>query len=264
MNEQAIFDAIKAKADQLNSDDLIGKDLDITITRITCAESGEQRVSIYFAEGEGAKKPWKPCKGMLRVMVDAWTGDLSKWKGQRVRLFRDETVKWAGAAVGGIRIRAMSGISANRTFAVTQSKGSKVQMKVARLEAPTTKATPPADKPKPAPEQQQQQQEPETPFDDDAPAEPKKPTTLAEALKQMPLTGATAMGSFCSSLEGGPIDIVALRMAVKAFVLSKKDDKTSPIDRLAENERAPAKKALKEGAAANVGWCAHLVGLWLT
>lgn len=260
MTDQAILDAIKAKSDQLNSDDLIGKDLDITITRITCAESGEQRVSIYFAEGEGAKKPWKPCKGMLRVMVDAWGSDLSKWKGQRVRLFRDETVKWAGAAVGGIRIRAMSGISANRTFAVTQSKGSKTQMKVARLEASTTKATPPAAS-KPAPEQQQ---EPETPFDDDAPAEPKKPTTLAQALEQMPLGSSAAMGSFCSSLEGGPIDIVALRMAVKAFVLSKKDDKTSPIDRLAENERAPAKKALKEGAAANVGWCAHLVGLWLT
>lgn len=103
----------------------------------------------------------------------------------------------------------------------------------------------------------------ETPFDD-APAEPPKPTTLAEALEQMPLTSAAAMGSFCSSLEGGPIDIVALRMGVKAFVLSKKDDTTSPIDRLAEAERAPAIKALKEGAAANVGWCKHLVGLWLT
>jgi hypothetical protein len=262
MNDQAILDAIKPKSDQLNADDLIGKELDITITRITCADSGEQRVSIYFAEGEGSKKPWKPCKGMLRVMVDAWGSDLSKWKGQRVRLFRDESVMWARVAVGGIRIRAMSGISKERTFAVTQSKGSKVQMKVARLEASTTKVTPPADKPKPAPEQQQQ--EPETPFDDDAPAEPAKPTTLAQALEQMPLGSSAAMGSFCSSLEGSPIDMEALRMAVKAFVLSKKDDKTNPIDRLAENERAPAKKALKEGAAANVGWCAHLVGLWLT
>lgn len=258
MNEQAIFDAIKAKTDQLNSDDLIGKDLDITITRITCAESGEQRVSIYFAEGEGAKKPWKPCKGMLRVMVDAWTGDLSKWKGQRVRLFRDETVKWAGAAVGGIRIRAMSGISANRTFAVTQSKGSKVQMKVARLEASTTKATPPAAS-KPAPEQQQ---EPETPFDDDAPAEPAKPQTLLEALQQMPIGGTAAMSSFCASLEGGPVDLVALRMAVKALVLSRRDDTKNPIDGLAESERGPATMALKLGAKGEVGWCVHLVGLW--
>lgn len=257
MTDQALLDAIKPKSDQLNADDLIGNDLTITITKITVAEGGEQRVAIYFAEGEGNKKPWKPCKGMTRVLVAAWGSDLAKWKGQRVKLFRDETVLWAGAAVGGIRIRALSGIASDKTFVVTQSKKSKVPMKVQRLDdAPKTKA---ADKAKDAPKP-----EPETPFDgDQAPAEPPKPTTLAEALEQMPLTSAAAMGSFCSSLEGGPIDIVALRMGVKAFVLSKKDDTTSPIERLAEAERAPAIKALKEGANANVGWCKHLVGLWL-
>lgn len=104
-----------------------------------------------------------------------------------------------------------------------------------------------------------------TPFDDDvqdAPPPP-KPTTLADALKQMPTTSTAAMTSFCATLEGGPVDVVALRMAVKTLVLSKRDDTTNPIDRLAEGERAPATKALKEGATADVGWCKHLVGLWL-
>lgn len=254
MTEQAILDAIKPKSDQLNTDDLIGNDLTITITKITVSDGGEQRVAIYFAEGEGGKKPWKPCKGMTRVLVGAWGSDLAKWKGQRVKLFRDETVLWAGAAVGGIRIRAMTGIATDKTFVVTQSKKSKVPMKVQRLDdAPKTKAP---EKAKDAPKK-----EPETPFDDEA-APPVKPATVAEALEQMPLTSAAAMGSFCTSLEGGPIDVNAVRMAVKAFVLSKKDDSTSPIDRLAEAERGPAMRALQEGAKAGVGWCAHLVGLW--
>ena len=135
-DEQNILLAIQPKTDQLNADSLVGGPRTITITRVTTRATPEQPVSVYFEGDDG--KPWKPCKSMMRLMVEAWSANATHWLGQTVELYLDRKVKWAGAEVGGIRIRAMSGIASDRTFAVTVSQGKREPMRVKRLDGKAT------------------------------------------------------------------------------------------------------------------------------
>lgn len=117
-----ILDTIVAKSDQLNADDLVGKDKTITITKVT-VEGGDQPVSIYFKGDEG--KPYKPGKSMRRAIVHVWKADVSKYVGRSMTLYRDPNVKFGGLEVGGIRISHMSDISAPVSMALTATRGSK-------------------------------------------------------------------------------------------------------------------------------------------
>lgn len=113
---------IVPRSDQLNSDDLIIGPRTITITGVTI-RSGEQPVSISFDGDDG--KPYKPCKGMCRVMVNAWGGDSKQYVGRSMTLFREPTVKWGGLEVGGIQISHMTDIKAPLTMALTATRGSR-------------------------------------------------------------------------------------------------------------------------------------------
>lgn len=114
---------IEAKSDQLNSDDLLGgKEITIKITKVS-AGSVEQPIEINY-ENDGGK-PYKPGKSMRRVLVEAWGPKGENYIGRSLTLFRDAEVKWAGLAVGGVRIKAMSHIDRVLTMALTASKGNK-------------------------------------------------------------------------------------------------------------------------------------------
>lgn len=102
-----ISNTIVPKADQLNAEDFISGPLVLTIVDVGIRDSGEQPVLIKFA---GGFRPWKPCKTMRRVLVFAWGPDASLYIGRSLRLYREPSVLWAGEAVGGIRIGAMSHI----------------------------------------------------------------------------------------------------------------------------------------------------------
>lgn len=102
--------AMEAKSDQLNAVDIMGIDRIIKITRVNVAKT-DQPVSVYF-EGDH-NRPWKPSKGMIRILAAAWGTESTNWIGKHVKLYFDETVKWAGKEVGGIRIKAMSEIPKN-------------------------------------------------------------------------------------------------------------------------------------------------------
>jgi hypothetical protein len=115
--------AIIAKSDQLNSDDLIGGAITITITKVMVSESAEQKVSLNY-EGDNGK-PYKPCKSMCRVLVNAWGADGTAYVGRQLTLFRDPDVTWAGIKVGGIRISHMSHINGTMSMALTAKRGSK-------------------------------------------------------------------------------------------------------------------------------------------
>lgn len=110
------------KSDQLNSDDLIAGPRTITIREVAI-KAGEQPVSIFYDGDEG--KPWKPCKSMARVLVAAWGPDAKVYVGRTLTLYRDPNVKWAGMAVGGIRISHMSNIESKMTLALTETRGSR-------------------------------------------------------------------------------------------------------------------------------------------
>ncbi len=122
---------IEAKSDQLNADDLIGRTLDITITRVT-GDGGDQPVSIYF-EGDGGK-PWKPCKTMRRVLMAIWGKYASKdYPGRSCRLYRDDSVTFGGLATGGIRVSHASHIDKEMLVVVMKTKGKKAGIKVLPL-----------------------------------------------------------------------------------------------------------------------------------
>lgn len=115
--------AIEPKSDQLNSDDLITGPITVKVTAVDINESAEQKVVIHYEGDHG--KPYKPCKGMTRVMAEIWGGaDNGKsFIGQSMTLYRDPRVKWAGVEVGGIRISHMTGIDRDTPVVVTQAKG---------------------------------------------------------------------------------------------------------------------------------------------
>jgi hypothetical protein len=124
---------IVPKSDQLNADDLIGGAITITITKVSMV-GGDQPIAISY-EGDNGK-PWKPCKGMRRMMVLLWGGDGSVYAGRSMTLFRNEKVKFGGFEVGGIQISHMSHISEAVTVALTASKASRKPFTVRPLEMP--------------------------------------------------------------------------------------------------------------------------------
>ena len=130
-------DTIKTKSDQLNADDFIGKDtLQITITKVECKESQDQPVSIHYDGDNG--KPFKPCLTMRKVIAHAWGADESAFIGRSLLLYRDPDVKWAGEAVGGIRIKAMSDISEKLRVALQVSKMKRQIIEIEKLEVSKT------------------------------------------------------------------------------------------------------------------------------
>ena len=130
---------IEAKSNQLNADDLLGGPRVLRITNIK-AGPAEQPVSISY-EGDNGK-PWKPSKGMRRVLVAAWGPDGSEYIGRSVEVFCDTTVKWAGEAVGGIRISRMSDIKTAIVMPLALSRGKKVPVTIRPLEI-ANKTSPP-------------------------------------------------------------------------------------------------------------------------
>lgn len=113
---------IEAKSNQLNADDLFAGPKTVTITNVS-AVSGDQPIRIDYAGGE--KKPYYPCKSMIRVLTHLWSKKGKSWIGKSMTLYRDPKVKWAGVEVGGIRISHMSDIKGKQTMALTERRGAK-------------------------------------------------------------------------------------------------------------------------------------------
>lgn len=129
---------IEAKSDQLNADDLIGVTRTITITRVVGCD-GDQPIAIHYDGDNG--KPFKPCKTIRRVLMGVWGRYANEYVGKSMTLYRDDEVTFGGLKVGGIRIRAMSGIDKETTVVVMKSKGKKAGMKILPLtDAPASTA----------------------------------------------------------------------------------------------------------------------------
>lgn len=133
---------IIAKSDQLNSDDLVGGPITVTISGVKGSDNPEQPVSISY-EGD-AGKPYKPCKSMRRVMVGVWGMDAAKYVGRSMTLYRDPDVQFGGMKVGGIRISHMSDIDAKKSMALTSTRGKKGLYTVQPLTGAAKTATQPS------------------------------------------------------------------------------------------------------------------------
>jgi len=113
--------ATQAKSDQLNSCDILGGSL---VAKILDVKSGssEQPVIIVI---DSWPQPWKPSKTSLRVLCACWGNDPQQWIGRYAVLFCDETVKFGGEAIGGIRTSHLSHISGTKRVAVNITRGKK-------------------------------------------------------------------------------------------------------------------------------------------
>lgn len=99
--------AMEAKSDQLNAVDIMGAEPVIQIREVR-VQQGEQPVSIYYHGDNG--RPWKPSKGMVRILAAAWGRESAEWIGKAAQIYMDPDVMYAGEKVGGIRIKALSDI----------------------------------------------------------------------------------------------------------------------------------------------------------
>ena len=128
MTPDEVRASIVPKSTQLNADDLLTGPITVTVEKVSRGNA-EQPIEVRLKEA----KPYFPCKSMRRVLIAAWGDQPSNWIGQRIELFCDPQVKWAGVAVGGIRISAMSGIDKERTFMLTETRGKRTEYTVRPL-----------------------------------------------------------------------------------------------------------------------------------
>lgn len=139
----SVSNAIKAKSDQLNYDDIGNKTMIILITEVRVTET-EQPVTIFY-QGCG-NKPYKPAKTMIRLISDAWGDESDNWIGKSLELYGDDSVKWAGAAIGGIRVKSMSDIAKGGFSAfIAISRGKRRKATIPLLEVAKQQLTATAD-----------------------------------------------------------------------------------------------------------------------
>ena len=132
MSDVDVSKTVDPKSDQLNTDDLIAGPRTIKISNVTASNTPEQPVSVHY-EGDNGK-PWKPCKSMRRVLLALWGSKGSGYVGKRVTLYRDDTVKFGGIEVGGIRI-SHADIDADVTIALTESRAKRKPTVIRKLAA---------------------------------------------------------------------------------------------------------------------------------
>jgi len=123
--------ALEAKSDQMNAIDIMGVEPVIKIREVKVLK-GDQPVWVYF-DGDN-NRPWKPSKGMLRIIGGAWGRDSSVWVGRQAQLFCENSVTWGGKEVGGIQVRALSDIPLEGlNFLLTISRTKRIPFFVAFL-----------------------------------------------------------------------------------------------------------------------------------
>lgn len=121
------------RSDQWNADDFIVGPRTFTIKQVHPGRA-EQKYDFELVEGEG--RAWRPPVTMLRVLTAAWGDQAQDYRGRRVTLFLDPTVKYGGKEVGGIRISHLSHIDQRMTLWITESRGRRTQYTVDPLPTP--------------------------------------------------------------------------------------------------------------------------------
>tara|TARA_R110000851_G_scaffold1054_2_gene3677 strand:+ start:611 stop:1153 length:543 start_codon:yes stop_codon:yes gene_type:complete len=114
--------AMKAKSDQLNYVDIGEGEITIQIESVQVTNSDQQPVFVYYVGCNN--RPYKPSKGMIRVLAGAWGEESDMWIGKSLKLFGDSTVTFGKGEVGGIRIRSMSHVAPHGYTAFIQKNRS--------------------------------------------------------------------------------------------------------------------------------------------
>lgn len=125
-----IANTTEPNSSQQNYDDFIGGPKTVTITEVRKGTT-EQPVELHLAEYPG--RPYKPGKSMRRVLIACWGPEATEYAGRRLTLYGDPDVKFGGAAVGGIRIKAMSHLDKPQSINLTVTRGKRAPFVVEPL-----------------------------------------------------------------------------------------------------------------------------------
>jgi hypothetical protein len=134
-----IEDTLAPNSDQLDAIELVAGPRTFTIDKVTRGNA-EQPVNVHFLELD---RPWRPSKGMRRVLAACWGAEAAAWAGRRVELYYDPTVTFGKERPGGTRIRALSHIDGTKQVPVLVSRGKSGVVTVEPLpDAPAKPAAP--------------------------------------------------------------------------------------------------------------------------
>jgi hypothetical protein len=130
-----ITDSLAPASDQLDGIELATGPRVFTVEGVSKG-SAEQPVQVHLVE---FPRPWRPSKGMRRVLAACWGVDASQWTGRRVQLYYDETVTFGKETPGGTRIKALSHIDKPTKVPLLIARGKSGSVTVQPLTAePTT------------------------------------------------------------------------------------------------------------------------------
>ena len=115
-----ISESLAANSAQQNADEYVSGPKTVTVSEVKKG-SAEQPVDVHLVEFPG--KPFKPAKSVRRVLAAAWGTDASQWAGRRLTIYCDPEVRYAGKAVGGLRVSHVSHIDKPVTVALTVTRG---------------------------------------------------------------------------------------------------------------------------------------------
>lgn len=125
---------IVPKSDQLNAEQLLSGSMTITVTDVRIGND-EQPIIIDYANDNG--RPFKPSKTVRKILIFAWGEDGRAWIGRSMTLYNDQSVRFGGMTVGGIRISHLSHIDREISISLTSTKGKKAQHTIHKLEVVT-------------------------------------------------------------------------------------------------------------------------------
>ena len=141
--EQDIEKACLPKIDHLTYNHVKLGAIIAKVAKVRKGKSKERPIQIDFephercVDQDGKPLHYLPCKGMIRVLVDAWgKNGREDWIGKSMELFGNPEVIYAGKKKGGIQISRLSHIEKPRETQLTISQGNTVPFCVGVLETP--------------------------------------------------------------------------------------------------------------------------------
>ena len=114
-----LTESIAPRSDQVNADDLVGGPITYTIREVV---QGKAEAPFDFLLVE-TNRAYRPSKTMRRVIVNAWGVEAANYAGRRLTLYREPTIKFGGAVVGGIRVSHMSNIDGAKEVMLQVTRG---------------------------------------------------------------------------------------------------------------------------------------------
>ena len=136
-----ISESLAANSAQQNADEYLAGPKTVTVSEVKKG-TAEQPVDVHLVEFPG--KPFKPAKSVRRVLAAAWGTDASQWAGRRLTIYCDPEVRYAGKAVGGLRVSHVSHIDRPVTVALTVTRGKREPFTVHPLAEPAPAAYAPS------------------------------------------------------------------------------------------------------------------------